>query len=130
MNVKLNRRAISRYGMSADDVNDAIEMAFAGKVAGVVFEGERRFDLVIRNAANKRATLSDLGQTYVTAPSGLQIPINQLAEVSYTNGPAKISRDDTKRRIVLGINVRNRDLESVVSEVQNLISTKIKLPRL
>lgn len=128
MSVKLNRGAISRYGMSADDVNEAIEMAFAGKTAGVVFEGERRFGLVIRNAAEKRGTLSNLGQTFVTAPSGMQVPINQLAEVSYTTGPAKISRDDTKRRIVLGINIRNRDLESVVEDVRYLINRDIKLP--
>jgi cobalt-zinc-cadmium resistance protein CzcA len=128
MSVSLNRSALARYGLSADEVNDAIEMAFAGKVAGVVFEGERRFDVVVRNAETERNDIEDLANTYITASSGLKIPINQVAEVSYTKGPAKISRDDTKRRIVIGVNVRNRDLESVVVDIQALVDKNIKLP--
>ena len=128
MSVKLDRAAIARYGLSADEVNYAIEAAFAGKKAGVVFEGERRFDLVVRNAELERNEIADLANTYMTASDGMKIPIDQVAEVSYTKGPAKISRDDTKRRIVIGVNVRNRDLESVVVDVQALIRANIKLP--
>ena len=128
MSVKLNRSAIARYGLNANDVNIAIETAFAGKSAGVVFEGERRFDIIVRNIEQSRNDISHLSNTYITTPSGIKIPINQVADVTYTKGPAKISRDDTKRRIVIGVNVRNRDLESVVLDVQDIIEKNIKLP--
>ena len=128
MNVKFDRSKIARYGLNITDLNMLISTGFAGTSLGSVFEGEKRFDLVVRLAKEKRKDISNLENLYVDIPAGGKIPLSELATISYTKGAAKISRDDTKRRIVVGINVRNRDLQSVVADVQNLIDTKITLP--
>ncbi|WCO02891.1 CusA/CzcA family heavy metal efflux RND transporter [Psychroserpens ponticola] len=128
MSVNYNRHKIARYGLNISDLNEIISMGFAGKTAGSVFEGEKRFDLVIRLDATHRKNIESLQNLYVDAPTGIKIPLNELAEIKYTTGPAKISRDDTKRRIVVGVNVRNRDLQSVVDDVQAIIKSKLKLP--
>ena len=95
---------------------------------GSVFEGEKRFDLVVRLDESKRTDIESIKNLYVDLPNGGKIPLQELAEITYKKGAAKISRDDTKRRIVVGINVRNRDLESVVNDVQALIDKNINLP--
>ena len=105
-----------------------IALGFAGKTAGNVFEGEKRCDLVVRLNESNRKNLEDLQNLYVTTPNGEQIPLRELAKIEYTEGPAKISRDNTNRRIVVGINVRNLDLQSVVDDVKKIIETKIDLP--
>ena len=128
MNVKFDRSKIARYGLNIADLNMLISTGFAGTSLGSVFEGEKRFDLVVRLDKDKRKDISNLENLYVDIPAGGKIPLSELAVISYTKGAAKISRDDTKRRIVVGINVRNRDLQSVVDDVQNLIDTKITLP--
>ncbi|AOW21398.1 CusA/CzcA family heavy metal efflux RND transporter [Urechidicola croceus] len=128
MSVNYNRSKIARYGLNIADLNELVSMGFAGKSAGNVFEGEKRFDLVLRLDTQHRVNLESLQNLYVDTPSGIKIPLNELAEISYTKGPAKISRDDTKRRIVVGINVRNRDLQSVVDDVQTIIERDLKLP--
>lgn len=128
MSVNYNRNKIARYGLNISDINQIISMGFAGKIVGNVFEGEKRFDLVIRLDHNHRTNIENLENLYVDTPSGIKIPLSELAEIKYTTGPAKISRDDTKRRIVVGINVRNRDLQSVVDDVRNIIESKVKLP--
>lgn len=128
MNVKFDRAKIARYGLNIEDLNEMIAMGFAGKSLGSIFEGEKRFDLVVRLDENNRRDLSSLQNLYVDTPSGEKIPLRELAEIKYSKGAAQISRDDTKRRIVVGINVRNRDLQSVVDDVQILIDDNIKLP--
>ncbi len=128
MNVKFDRSKIARYGLNIEDLNEMISMGFAGKSLGSIFEGEKRFDLVVRLDENNRQNLSNLQNLYVDTPSGEKVPLRELAEIKYTKGAAKISRDDTKRRIVVGINVRNRDLQSVVDDVQKLIDENITLP--
>lgn len=128
MNVKFDRAKIARYGLNIEDLNQTIAMGFAGRSAGSVFEGEKRFDLVMRLEENLRSDISNLENLYVDTPSGDKIPLRELAEIQYSKGAAQISRDDTKRRIVLGVNVRNRDLQSVVDDVQKLIDENIKLP--
>ena len=128
MSVKFNRAKIARYGLNIYDLNQLISTGFAGGTVGSVFEGERRFDLVIRLEESKRKNIENLQNLYVDAPNGGKIPLSELAEITYTTGPAQISRDDTKRRIVVGVNVRNRDLQSVVDEVQNIIESQLKLP--
>ncbi|MEQ9299521.1 MAG: CusA/CzcA family heavy metal efflux RND transporter [Cyclobacteriaceae bacterium] len=128
MSVTYDRQKIARYGLNIADVNDVLTMGFAGKTAGIIFEGERRFDLVVRFDQHFREDIDHIKNTYITAANGRQIPLSELAQINYTKGPAKISRDDTKRRIVVGVNVRNRDLESVVDDVSALIQKNVKLP--
>ncbi len=128
MSVNYNRFKIARYGLNIADLNQIISMGFAGDVVGQVFEGEKRFDLAIRLDEENRQNLSDLQNLYVDLPSGGKIPLSELADISYTTGPAQISRDDTKRRIVIGVNVRNRDLQSVVHDIQSRVNSEIQLP--
>lgn len=128
MNVNYNRSKIARYGLNIQELNDMISMGFAGKTAGSVFEGEKKFDLVIRLDSEKRRDIDNLKNLYVDLPAGGKIPLSELAEISYQKGAAKISRDDTRRRIVVGINVRNRDLQSVVDDVRKLIDENVTLP--
>ena len=128
MNVKYDRAKIARYGLNIQQVNDMVSMGFAGRAAGSVFEGEKRFDLVMRLNRENRRDIDNLKSLYVDLPSGGKIPLSELAEISYKKGAAKISRDDTRRRIVVGINVRDRDLQSVVDDVQKRIEESISLP--
>jgi len=128
MAVVYDRSKIARYGLNIFDLNEIIALGFAGKTVGNVFEGEKRFDMVIRLDKTKRTDIEDLRNLYVLIPNGEQIPLSELATIEYTEGPAKISRDNTNRRIVVGINVRNRDLQSVVDDIQKIVDTKIKLP--
>ena len=128
MNVKYDRAKIARYGLNIQDLNDMVSMGFAGRTVGSVFEGEKRFDLVVRLDAENRKDIDNLKNLYIDIPLGGKIPMSEVAEVSYQKGAAKISRDDTRRRIVVGINVRDRDLQSVVDDVQRLINENIKLP--
>ncbi|RSK41769.1 CusA/CzcA family heavy metal efflux RND transporter [Mangrovimonas spongiae] len=128
MSVTFNRSKIARYGLNISDVNQMISMGFAGGTVGSIFEGEKRFDLVMRLNKNNRKNLASLQNLYVDTPNGVKIPLSELADIKYTTGPAKISRDDTKRRIVVGINVRNRDLQSVVDDVRNILENNLHLP--
>lgn len=128
MNVKFNRSKIARYGLNIEDLNQMISMGFAGKSVGSIFEGEKRFDLVVRLQEEHRNDISSLEKLYMDTPYGDKIPLSELAEIKYSKGAAQISRDDTKRRIVVGINVRNRDLQSVVDDIQQLINENIHLP--
>ncbi|MCB0843079.1 MAG: CusA/CzcA family heavy metal efflux RND transporter [Bacteroidetes bacterium] len=128
MSVKYIRRNIAKYGLNIEEVNRVLTMNFAGLTAGSVFEGEKQFDLVIRYDEGYRKDIDNIRKSSVTLPSGRQIPLSELAEIKYSKGPAKISRDDTRRRIVVGVNVRNRDLESVVQDVQTIIDREINIP--
>ena len=128
MFVQYERSKIARYGLNIADLNEMIALSFAGKTVGNVFEGEKRFDMVVRLNETNRHDIEDLKNLYVSTPNGQQIPLSELATIDYTTGPAKISRDNTNRRIVVGINVRNRDLQSVVTDIQKIVDTKIQLP--
>jgi cobalt-zinc-cadmium resistance protein CzcA len=128
MAVAYDRSKIARYGLNIADLNEIIALGFAGKTVGNVFQGEKRFDMVIRLDKTNRKDIEDLRNLYVSVPNGEQIPLSELASIEYTEGPAKISRDNTNRRIVVGINVRNRDLQSVVLDIQNIVENEIKLP--
>lgn len=128
MFVQYDRSKVARYGLNIADLNDMIALSFAGKTVGNVFEGEKRFDMVVRLNKVNRRDIDDLKNLYVSTSNGQQIPLSELATIEYTQGPAKISRDNTNRRIVVGINVRNRDLQSVVSDIQEIITSKVKLP--
>ena len=128
MTVKYDRQKIAKYGLNVADLNDIITIGFAGKATGTVFEGEKQFDLVMRFDQAHQQDIKDIETASIQLPNGNQLPLSEFAEISLTKGPAKISRDDTKRRIVVGVNVRGRDLESVVQDVQNIINNEINLP--
>lgn len=128
MAVNYDRLKIARYGLNIEDINRLISTGFSGQIMGVVFEGEKRFDLVLRLQENKRNSISDLENLMIDTPNGLKIPLGEVANVTYAEGPAKISREQTRRRINVGINVRNRDLQSVVDDVRGLIEENISLP--
>ena len=118
MIVKYNREKLAYYGLSAEQLNKQLSMAFGGAISGKVFEGEKRFDIAIRFQEKFRKDIDNIRQMYVALPNGKQIPLYQVANIQYTTGPAKISRDNTHRRVVVSVNVRNRDLESVVKDIQ------------
>ncbi|WP_142784033.1 CusA/CzcA family heavy metal efflux RND transporter [Changchengzhania lutea] len=128
MSVKYNRQKIAKYGLNIEDLNKVITMGFAGMPAGTVFEGEKQFDLVLRFDTGHRKDIENLETASVSLPNGTKLPLSEFANITYTKGPAKISRDNTKRRIVVGVNVRNRDLESVVKDVQAIIERDVKIP--
>lgn len=128
MSVIFNRQKIAKYGLNVEDLNKVITMGFAGAPTGTVFEGEKQFDLVVRFDKEHRKDIEDIESASILLPNGNKLPLSEFADISYTKGPAKISRDDTKRRIVIGVNVRNRDLESVVNDVQKIIKSEIKFP--
>ena len=128
MSVQFDRQKIAKYGLNVEDLNNLITTGFAGKSAGIVFEGEKQFDLIVRFDENNRKDIDNIKTASVLLPNGNKLPLSEFATISYSKGPAKISRDDTKRRIVVGVNVRNRDLESVVNDVQTIIERDIELP--
>ncbi|MCC6702717.1 MAG: CusA/CzcA family heavy metal efflux RND transporter, partial [Fluviicola sp.] len=126
--IRYNRSQIATNGMSIEDINHVISTAFAGGTAGVVYENERRFDLVVRLDSAHRNNFEDVGHLYVPNSNGAQIPLSQVAEIKMELGPAQISREDGKRRIVVGFNVEGRDVESVVKDIEKELSEKITLP--
>ncbi len=125
---KYKRNKISEYGLNVSELNDVINTALAGKTAGVIFEGEKRFDLVVRLCKKCGADINSIRKLFVKTPSGMTVFLDELVEIEYKEGPMQISRDNTQRRITIGINVRNRDVKSLVTEIQQKIESKIKLP--
>ncbi len=126
--VEYNRDRLSQYGLSVKDVNSILRAAFAGSQAGVVFDEEKRFGLVVRLDKDYRQSLDDVKNLTVALPDGNQIPFEQIADISVKSGPAQVSRENTRRRITIGFNVRNRDIQSVISDVKAQVDEKIKLP--
>jgi cobalt-zinc-cadmium resistance protein CzcA len=124
--INYNRSQLAYYGLNISDVNTTINAAFAGQVAGSVYEGEKRFDLVVRLAKENRGSITDIKNVYITATNGAQIPLANLAEVSFETGPNQIQRDDAKRRITVGFNVRGRDVASIVNELKEKVAAKIQ----
>lgn len=126
--VKYNRPVIAQYHLSVADVNRVINTAFAGQSTGLVFEGEKRFDMVVRLNTNDRKNINDIRNLLVPTPSGTQIPLQQLASVEIVEGPNQIQRENAQRRIVVGFNIKNRDVQSIVEELQGKVDKEIKLP--
>lgn len=127
MSIKYKRDKIAYHGLNIEDLNHQLTMAFGGASAGSIFEGEKRFDMVVRLQKDYRTDIDDINQLSVSAPNGNQIPLSELAEINYTTGPAKISRDNTHRRVVVSVNVRNRDLQSVIEDIQARIDEQVNL---
>ena len=128
MNVAYDRARIARFGLNISDLNRMLATGFSGHTVGNVFEGEKKFDLVVRLQQEQRKGIEDLKNLYVDLPDGGKIPLSQVADITYQKEAAKISRDDSRRRIVVGINVRNRDLQSVVNDIRTRIEQHITLP--
>jgi cobalt-zinc-cadmium resistance protein CzcA len=128
MHVHYNRDKIARYGLNIADLNDIVAVGFAGRSTGIILEGERKFDIVVRYDKRFRKDLEDLRNALVDLPDGSRIPLHEFAEIDYTSGPAKISRENTRRRVVIGVNVRGSDLQTVVNEVRARVNSSLKLP--
>ena len=126
--VRYNKDKLALYGLNIGDLNRVIRIGFAGEAAGSVYEGEKRFDLVVRLEADSRQDISNLKSLFVTLPSGNQIPLEQVADIKYEDGPMQISREDGKRRIVVGFNVRGKDVKGVVEQIQAKLDKNLKLP--
>lgn len=124
--VEYDRDKIARYGMNIQELNTIIRTAYAGEVSGVVFENERRFDLVVRLDQQKVADLN-LDKLFVRTSEGVQIPVSEVARIELVEGPLQINRDATKRRIVIGVNVRNADVQQVVQGIQETLERNVKL---
>lgn len=126
--VEYKRDVLTHYGLHIADINRIVKTAFAGDVAGTVYEGEKRFDLVLRLEPGFRKDISNLRELYVPLPGGGQIALDQVADIHYVNGPQQIARDDGKRRITIGIDVKNRDVQSLVNEIRSTLESRLVLP--
>ena len=126
--VRYNKDKLALYGLNIGDLNRIIRMGFAGESTGLVYEGEKRFDLVVRLDEDSRQDIANVKSLFITLPSGSQIPLEQVADIQYENGPMQISREDGKRRIVVGFNVRGKDIQRVVEQIQAKLETSFKLP--
>lgn len=123
--ITYKRDQLAKYGLSIMDVNRSVQAAFAGASAGLVYENERRFDLVVRLDKANRNDLESVRNLYISRKDGHQIPLYQVANVEIKDGPYQIQRDDTRRRILVAFNVRNRDVESVVTELRQKIDQAV-----
>ena len=128
LTIDIDRRAIARHGINVSDINDIIETAIGGRVSTEVYEGERRFSAVVRFPESFRDSPEAIGQILLKSPNGALVRLEDLASVKVVDGPAQISREMGKRRIVIGANVRDRDLGGFVAELQKAVSDKVQLP--
>lgn len=126
--IQYNRPAIAQYGLNIADINRVVNAAFAGESSGTIYEGEKRFDLVIRLTGDKRKDLADVQNLLIETPAGAQIPLNSVAKIEITEGPNQIQRENGQRRIIVGFNVRGRDIQSMVQELQAKVGQQLKLP--
>lgn len=125
--IDINRDKLAQYKVSIDDVNQVVRTAYAGEKAGVVFENEKKFDLVLRYNEEYKQNL-DLNRLFVTSMDGDLVPLNELADRKILEGPMQITRENAQRRITIGVNIRNRDVASLVEEIESTIASKIDLP--
>ncbi|WP_460618544.1 CusA/CzcA family heavy metal efflux RND transporter [Hymenobacter ruber] len=128
LRVSYDRARLAQYGLRVTDLNTLLQTAFAGQTTGQVYEGERRFDLVLRLDSLHRRGPDDLNQLLVSLPDGNQIPLAEVATVALKPAPAQISRDDARRRVNIGVNVRGRDVQSLVQDIQGKLKAGLRLP--
>ena len=128
LQIKANRETIARYGLNVEDINDLVETVIAGKPAGIVYEGEQRYDMVVRLGDPASRDIETIKNLRVPAPNGVMVPLSQVASIAMVEGPAQISREDTRRRIAVELNVRGRDIGSFVADAEKLIASQVKLP--
>lgn len=125
--VVYNHERMAEYGINVDDINQVLETSFAGGIAGSIYEGERKFDIVLRLDNNDR-NVSSIQNLAIPIGSGETIPLTQVADIIYEPAPAQISHENGARRIYVGFNIKGRDVQSTVDEIQNLLDAKLKLP--
>ncbi|MCS4238136.1 cobalt-zinc-cadmium resistance protein CzcA [Myroides gitamensis] len=128
ISIKYDKDKLALYGLKIADISQIIRAGFAGETTGLVYEGEKRFDLVVRLDQASRSDIENLKNFFVPLVDGQQIPLSQLADIDYEDGPQQISREDGRRRIVLGFNVKGRDVKSVVHDIQAKLDAQLKLP--
>lgn len=126
--IEYNRQMLAQYKLTIDEVNKLVNTALAGQSAGLVFEQERRFDLVVRLEGESKKNVEDIKALLINTPIGIQVPLQQIAMVSLKNSPNQIQREDAKRRITVGFNIGSGDVQTIVKELQAKIAKKIKLP--
>lgn len=126
--VDYNRDRMAQYGLQIVDINTLISSALAGATAGQFYDGEKRFDIVVRLKENFREDIESIQNLYVPLPSGAKVPLKEIANVHFEEGPNQISRDNTYRRIVVGVNVRNRDVQTLVEEIKQKLDKNLGLP--
>ncbi|TDE29341.1 CusA/CzcA family heavy metal efflux RND transporter [Flavobacterium ranwuense] len=126
--VKYDYNKIALYGLNIADINQIIRSSFAGESAGKIYEESKRFDVVVRMNKDNRSDITDVSNLFIPLPNGQQVPLSQVASIAYEQGPVQVSREDGKRRITVGLNVRGRDIKSVVEEIQQKLDKDFKLP--
>jgi cobalt-zinc-cadmium resistance protein CzcA len=126
--IEYNRLAMAQYYLTIEDVNTAVNTAFAGQQAGIIYEGEKRFNIVVKLDDELRKNVDDVRNVLIPLANGNQIPLHQVATINIKVGPNQIQREDAKRRIIVGFNVNDRDVESTVNELQQQVEASLKLP--
>ncbi|CAM3533961.1 CusA/CzcA family heavy metal efflux RND transporter [Flavobacterium chungbukense] len=126
--VKYDYNKIALYGLNISDINQIIRSSFAGESAGKIYDESKRFDVVVRMDENNRADITDVSNLFIPLPNGQQVPLSQVATVDYEQGPVQVVRENGKRRITVGLNVRGRDIKTVVEEIQQKLDKNFKLP--
>lgn len=126
--ISYKREALSQYGLNVEDVNNIVNTAFAGQSTGSVFEGEKKFDLVVRLDGEKRKNVQDVNNLLISSPTGIEIPLSSVANVELKESVNQIQRENAQRRIIVGFNVRNRDIQSTVEDLQKVVDKNFKLP--
>ena len=125
--VKYNHEKMAAYGVSVDDISEILETTFAGAVAGSLYEGDKKFDIVLRMEPSQR-NVESLEQLSIPLKDGTDIPLSQVADIDYSPAPAQVSHEDGARRIYVGFNVKGRDVQSTVEDIQEILDEKLKLP--
>ena len=125
--VKYNHEKMAAYGVSVDDISEILETTFAGAVAGSLYEGDKKFDIVLRMDSSLR-NVESLEQLSIPLKDGTDIPLSQVADIDYSPAPAQVSHEDGARRIFVGFNVKGRDVQSTVEDIQDILDEKLKLP--
>lgn len=128
MMITYERNKVAQYGLTIRDLNLAVRASFAGEKAGVVFEGEKRFDLVVRLEKSFRGNIEHVRNLFVGLPNGQQIPLKEVARIEFKDGPMQISRENARRKIIVGVNARGRDMESLVYDIQQKLDAELELP--
>ncbi|MET3114318.1 cobalt-zinc-cadmium resistance protein CzcA [Pedobacter sp. CG_S7] len=127
--VKYDRDGMAKYGLNVSDVNRMVNTALAGQIAGQVYEGEKRFDMVVRLDGNARKNVADIKNLMVSTSNGMQIPLSMVAKIEEVEGVNQIQREDTKRRIIVGFNIKDRDVQSIVQELQGKVNQELNLSK-